>query len=228
MKDIDIKKLWGLSAGRCNHPECNVECIQFLNGGNATLIGEMAHVIAKSSKGPRAIGDSGGSDDYDNRILLCPTHHRIIDKAPDGEFPPGLLLDWKKKHEASVRLAFSIESFSDLKLLAQEINLLLQENYQAWSTYGPESEIARRNPFSSASFIWALRKLDSVVPNNKRIMELLRRHRHLFSTVDYNICTKFIEHALAFELNCYQRQDSDAVARFPLAFSELIKGLENG
>jgi len=222
VKDTDIKKLWGLSAGRCNFPGCGIECIQFLNGWNSTVIGEMAHVIAKKTKGPRGL-EGGGSDDYYNRILLCPTHHTIIDKAPEEQFPSGLLYGWKEKHEGNVRAALSIATYSNLQSLAKELNLILQENYQAWFVYGPESKIAKTNPYSSASLIWVLRKLDTIVPNNKRIMELLRRHRHFFLKDDYKICCDFIQHAQAFELNCYERQDSDAMPRFPISFSELIE-----
>src|ERR1019366_4311808 len=100
----DTKKLWGLAAGRCSRPGCDEECIRLL-ASNPTVIGEMAHVIAQSPKGPRGV-QQGGEDTYENLILLCPTHHSEIDKAPAGTFPPGILLDWKKQHEAEVANAF--------------------------------------------------------------------------------------------------------------------------
>ena len=84
IKDKDVKTLWGLSAGRCSRPGCDEPCIRFLTD-DPTVIGEMAHVIAKSPDGPRGVSD-GGSDTYQNLILLCPTHHTEVDKAAPGTF----------------------------------------------------------------------------------------------------------------------------------------------
>jgi hypothetical protein len=122
MRDIDIKKLWGLSAGRCNFPDCEAECIHFLNGGDLIVIGEMAHVLPKSPIGPRGMGHTTGSDSYENRILLCPTHHRLVDKASEGTFPRELLISWKEKHEEKIRASFSVPTYSNLSKLAEAIN----------------------------------------------------------------------------------------------------------
>ena len=56
----DVKKLWGLAAGRCSRPGCAEVCIKFL-ADDPTVIGEMAHVIAKSPAGPRGVV-AGGED----------------------------------------------------------------------------------------------------------------------------------------------------------------------
>jgi hypothetical protein len=52
--------------------------------GSETTLGEIAHIIARSIDGPR--GDSElleeDRDDYKNLILLCPTHHKMIDDNP--------------------------------------------------------------------------------------------------------------------------------------------------
>ncbi len=86
ISEQDIKKLWGLAAGRCSKPGCGDDCVKFF-GADPTIIGEMAHVIARQPKGRRGV-PGGGSNSYDNLILLCPTHHTEIDKAPEGaEFP---------------------------------------------------------------------------------------------------------------------------------------------
>jgi hypothetical protein len=82
----DIKKLWGLAAGRCSRPGCSEVCIKFL-AADPTVIGEMAHVIAKKPGGPRGVV-TGGEDTYENLVLLCPTHHTEVDKSPPGAFPP--------------------------------------------------------------------------------------------------------------------------------------------
>lgn len=65
-------------------------------GGGAVLVGEEAHIVAKSPDGAR--GESPLSpeqrDEYSNLILLCPTDHALIDKAPE-DYSVSLLLEMK-------------------------------------------------------------------------------------------------------------------------------------
>ena len=98
LRDVDIKKLWGLAAGRCAYPGCAIPLVQFAPDEDLVVIGEMAHVIARSPAGPR--GRHAPSDNtYENLILLCPTHHTLVDKAPEGSFTPDQLIQWKSQHE---------------------------------------------------------------------------------------------------------------------------------
>jgi hypothetical protein len=218
ISEKDIKKLWGLAAGRCSWPGCDDECVRFLGIADSTIIGEMAHIIARSPMGPRG-ADLGGSDSYENLILLCPTHHTLVDKAPE-HFPAETLLAWKKAHERDVEKTFAGRVHKDKRTLCEAIKRLLIENHRVWSTYGPESEVAITNPCSSIVTIWILRKLDTIVPNNRRIVSLIERNQTLFSLGEYEICRDFIEHAEGFEISCYQPQDS--TPRFPMAFQEVI------
>lgn len=66
-------------------------------------IGEMAHLIARSLKGPRGDGELGESarDSYENHILVCPTCHENIDKNAD-DYPIETLRALKTQHEGWV------------------------------------------------------------------------------------------------------------------------------
>ncbi len=81
MKEKDVKKLWGRAANRCAFPECRTDLTA---DGDLDTIGEMAHIIAKKPDGPRGRKTYNGDDidGYENRILLCPNHHSIIDNNP--------------------------------------------------------------------------------------------------------------------------------------------------
>jgi hypothetical protein len=219
LSEQDIKKLWGLAAGRCSRPGCEQECIRFLNSDIPTVIGEMAHVIAKQPAGPRGRPE-GGEDTYENVILLCPTHHTEIDKAPEGAFPVALLHEWKRSHEERVRTSFLSPRHADRPSLGSAIKRLLIENKAAWQQYGPESPEAKRNPVSNLAELWQLRKLDTIVPNNRRIINLLAQNRELVDIDDYLHCVEFIEHAEGFELNCYTR--TEGIPRFPQSFETVI------
>jgi tetratricopeptide (TPR) repeat protein len=65
------------------------------------VIGEEAHIVARSSKGPRGISQEVARDTYENTILLCPTDHAKVD-AQWRSFPPKRLRGLKAAHEAWV------------------------------------------------------------------------------------------------------------------------------
>lgn len=101
---LSRKLLWGRAASHCAMPSCRRPLAHQSDISNgAVLVGEEAHIVAKSPDGPR--GDSPLSpdqrDEYSNLILLCPTDHALIDKAPE-DFSVGFLLDMKEQHEAWV------------------------------------------------------------------------------------------------------------------------------
>jgi hypothetical protein len=218
--ELDIKKLWGLAAGRCSRPDCNIDCIKFFVPSNPTTIGEMAHVIARKPRGRRGI-PGGGSNSYENLILLCPTHHTEIDKAPEGTFPSKLLHQWKDTHEKRVREALSVKSFTTRNELFREIHLLLLDNYQIWKSYGPASAEARRNPLSNAAEVWELRKLGQIVPNNAKICSAIDGSRGLLTPDEYVIAAEFKEHAAAFAL--HSLSPIEGYPTFPQSFSDMVK-----
>lgn len=219
ISEKDIKLLWGRAAGICSYPGCGQNCIQFLDLKDPTLIGEMAHIISKSLTGPRG-GAGGGHDGYSNLILLCPTHHTLVDKAHES-FPEENLLQWKADHEAFIQRRLAAPAFPNKRALCGAVLRLLIENHAAWRTYGPDSQIALENPISNMAGVWTFRKLSQVIPNNTRIVAFVRANADLFSAAEYALCAEFAEHATGFEISTYERRDN--VPRFPTAFERMIR-----
>ena len=215
----DLKKLWGLAAGRCSFPGCCEDLIPVLSGSDPTVIGEMAHVIAQSPAGPRGTFDRG-PDTYENLILLCPTHHRMVDKAIPGTYPPDLLRSCKADHEKELKSFLAAPRFTSKDALFGEVRRLLTENRATWSTYGPDSLAAQDNPMSNLAALWQYRKLARLVPNNRRIASVIQKHADLLSESDYQIACKFFEHVEGFEQNCYERREG--VPRFPKDFADMV------
>ncbi len=220
--DQDIKKLWGLAAGRCSRPDCGTDCVKFFSS-DPTVLGEMAHIIARQPKGRRGV-PGGGSNAYDNLILLCPNHHTEIDKAPEGSFPVALLHEWKDAHERRVREALETKSYASREELFRHIGFLLAGNYQIWKTYGPESEEAQRNPMSNAAQLWQLRKVGQIIPNNAKICAALDGSSNLLTPQEYAIAAQFKEHAAGFAANAVERVEG--YPRFSQAFREMVE--QNG
>jgi hypothetical protein len=219
--DVDIKKLWGLSAGHCNFPGCGIDCIPFLKNEDIVVIGEMAHIIARKAGGPR--GEKGKEEDntYDNLILLCPTHHTLIDKASEN-YSIDEIKEWKNQYEKKVADALLAPKYSNKKSMFDDIAKILIKNKAIWIQFGPESDEAKSNPYSNLYNVWSLRKIDTVIPNNKRIINFIKENEELLSRDEYAICCSFINHAEVFEQSNISRLEN--APRFPREFEEMING----
>jgi hypothetical protein len=218
----DTKLLWGRAAGICSNPECRKKLTAVAADGQSFLTGEMAHQIAQSTEGPRGT-ENGGDDTYDNLILLCPTCHRTIDKAPEGTFPVEVLRNWKSIHEAWVDGWSTDGMYSTASEVAQEVQRLLVENRTHFEEYGPRSYTAVKNSASTAQAIWEARKLDTICPNNRRIISLIQRHSKLISNAGVPSFPKFKVHAEAFERNQSERVEEYPL--FPKDFPNEIAGI---
>ncbi len=183
------------------------------------MIGEMAHIIAQQPDGPRG-QPGGGEDSYENLILLCPTHHTEIDKAPEGIFSVEELKRWKWEHENRISRSFLSPVFDSKKEMGLKIKRLLIQNHRIWKNSGPESQEAASNPLSSHVEIWNLRKLDTIVPNNRKVINIINNNEYLIDVNDLDACYHFVEHAEGFERNCYKR--TEGVLRFPVEFERVI------
>ncbi len=97
MKERDIKLLWGRAANRC--AICQSPLSQSASSGTY-LLGEQAHIVAESNDGPRGASILGLDDrnSYGNMILLCPNHHKEIDKNA-SDWPVEKLHITKTTHE---------------------------------------------------------------------------------------------------------------------------------
>ncbi len=98
-------KLWVLSGGRCEFSGCN----NYIWRDGLTLqednFAEMAHIIAQSSDGPRGNKKLSLQQaiDFENLIMLCPYHHKLVDKKNKNKYPVELLKRYKQKHEARIK-----------------------------------------------------------------------------------------------------------------------------
>jgi hypothetical protein len=214
---LDIKLLWGRAAGRCSKPGCNEDLTRCPEQGRDYIIGEMAHVIAQAKEGPRGDG-VGGDDSYDNLVLLCPTHHREVDKAPEGEFPASVLREWKAQREDRVRRLGEEERFESFDELRCLTSLLLAENHVTWKELGPQSEVAQRSPASNAFDLWQLRRMDKILPNNRHIMNVVRANIGLLNKEQAIAFAEFANHAESYEAHVYDRKDH--YPQFPAGFGD--------
>lgn len=76
---------------------------------SGVVVGEEAHIRSGSVAGPRYDPKYPADqvDKYDNLVLLCPTHHTIVDKDLGAGFSIDALVAMKRQHEQSVQQALS-------------------------------------------------------------------------------------------------------------------------
>ncbi len=123
----DVKLLFGFSAGRCAFPGCSTECLREPTAVDGpAVIGKIAHIVAHGDAGPRADPTLplDKRDCYLNWILLCPTHHDIVDVQPNGH-TSAELRKWKADHERRVRESTATEmtavTFAELEVVTSAI-----------------------------------------------------------------------------------------------------------
>lgn len=123
----DLELLWGLAAARCSFPECRLLLVEPATGHDPTQpVGEIAHIAAHSDKGPRSdiTLKAADRDRYENLILLCPTHHTVVDKQASS-YTISDLRQWKQAHEDWVRQQWTQEmpnvGFAELAVVTEAL-----------------------------------------------------------------------------------------------------------
>ncbi|MCX5273746.1 HNH endonuclease signature motif containing protein [Streptomyces virginiae] len=105
------KMLWGRAGNQC----AMTGCLQLLTVDmqseetdvlitSGAVIGEEAHIRSSQSGGPRHDTNYGVAklDSYENLLLLCPTHHSLVDKNNGVGYSVATLVEMKSQHERRV------------------------------------------------------------------------------------------------------------------------------
>lgn len=112
--------LWGRSANLCAFPGCRKSLVEDeTKTDNPSIVGDECHIVAKELDGPRGNPSLSyeGLDKYDNLILLCKIHHKIIDDQPNT-YTVEKLKEMKEQHIEWINKDLSIDN---IKLKDDEI-----------------------------------------------------------------------------------------------------------
>ncbi len=97
-KISEIKRLFVESHNQCAEPNCYSS---LMADDNITIIGKICHIEAANKNGPRFNEDMNNDKrrSYENLILLCDKHHRMIDNPQnESKYRKEKLLEWKQNH----------------------------------------------------------------------------------------------------------------------------------
>lgn len=90
-----VKRLFAKSQNVCAMPRCQAHLVI-----GKLVIAEICHIRARRKNGPRydPTLSVAAKDGFDNLLLLCPTHHTMVDKDPE-RYTAELLADFKEMRE---------------------------------------------------------------------------------------------------------------------------------
>lgn len=218
-----LRMLLAKSGGFCQNPECNTDLYPLVDKGSIATIREAAHIIAFSEAGPRGEEQQGdiGINTYENLILLCPICHTKIDKASEL-YPADLLYQWKSNHEKRISACFHVPSFSSKQELSKELSSLFHQNRVCFETYGPIS-LDMDSLLSDSPAMWKHKILDTIIPNNRKILELLRKNSSLLSQEEQKILEEFALHKEGFEYNHLSGDKNTSAPLFPAQIYGILK-----
>jgi len=104
LSNKDRKLLWSRAAGRCSYRYESVCCNKELfvvNGQMASNLGQECHIVGEKQQAARYVENFPTRESYDNAILLCSEHHKLVDDNP-SIYTRDLLIRMKNAHEAAV------------------------------------------------------------------------------------------------------------------------------
>lgn len=124
--------LWLRAGGRCQFAGCNEALWQDALTTLPMNASQMAHIVADSPGGPR--GDVVDSPrlarDVTNLMLLCTTHHKLVDtKDLEDRYPRGLLEQMKEFHERRIELLTSIHADKRSQLVTYWANVGAMQHF---------------------------------------------------------------------------------------------------
>ena len=154
------KMLWGRSGNRCALPSCRRLLVEDeTETDDASIVGDEAHIVAKEIDGPRGISvlNPEQRDKYDNLILMCKVHHKLIDDQSET-FTVEYLHRMKINHIewVNTNLNPDVDKQRDDEIYATYIDKWSElagiDNWKNWSSYvlsngQPEISVEQYNKF---------------------------------------------------------------------------------
>lgn len=135
-----INQLLVKSAGRCQFRGCNKSLYKDLITKRNFNQSYIAHIVADEPCGPRgdAIRSKLLAQNLSNLMLLCDTHHRLVDKDNVAGYPEATLLEMKKEHEDRIERVTAIAPNMQSHILTYRANVGVharEVSYQTVSQY---------------------------------------------------------------------------------------------
>ncbi|WP_282094405.1 ABC-three component system protein [Epibacterium ulvae] len=149
-----LKILFGMSGNECAEPACSQRVIASATDvSDEAVIAQIAHIYALSDDGPR--GKKGLTEKernhHSNLLLLCPTHHTVVDSQYES-YPASDLLHWKHSHERKFSDALAAKvsdvGYNELEIAARAVMTTDAELDESTALPIPPAEKITKNKLS--------------------------------------------------------------------------------
>lgn len=194
--------LWAKSAGRCEFDGCNKPLWRDGLTQIEMNFADVAHIIGDKSKGPRGheVLSAKYRSNVTNLMLMCPRHHRMIDRITK-KYSDEVLRQMKRVHEERIERLTAIKTDKTSHVLIYKGTIGAHQpkiDYQdTWSAMEPEWYPASSLPielgFSNSSFqddeseFWNIEERNLVRQFNNKVKPLIDnpRERNHFSVFPF-------------------------------------------
>ncbi|WP_369862373.1 HNH endonuclease signature motif containing protein [Amycolatopsis sp. BJA-103] len=119
VSELTKRLLFG-SANHCAFPECSAPLV-LVHGRILSINAEVAHIRSPEPGGPRHVAEYSGMHAFENLLLLCSSHHHLIDQHPE-EFPVSVLEQWKGDQVAQMGQPVPYELLEALRRQVAELS----------------------------------------------------------------------------------------------------------
>lgn len=215
--------LWSESGGHCQNPNCRIDLLGIIERKH---IAELAHIIPAGKGGPRGANDRELSDEErahpGNILVLCPTCHTVIDKAP-GDFPTETLRGWKDLSQRARALAHGTPVFRTRSEARPPVEQILRANRTLFELYGPRDDVFDDDRAER----WQRHVNDSIIPNNRKLVAILKANANLLDEFERATLQVFEVHARELEERHLHGVWSPGSTRFPAAMADILESESN-
>lgn len=143
--------LWSRAAGRCQYEGCNAILSRDILTKKAYNSAYVAHIVAAEPNGPR--GDVVLSpelcQEFDNLMLMCDSHHRLIDKVDVSGHPAERLKSMKRSHESLIERLTDFQGKGETDILLFGANI---GNQQVKLTYEDARETINDTHYPASQY----------------------------------------------------------------------------
>lgn len=220
------RQLWAHCGGFCQNPSCNKPLFLHI-GENSISIANVAHIIGHGNSGPRSdheLAEYIDTDGIANLIMLCLECHKAIDEL-EKDFSAEEIQFWKTEHTQRIRALFSVPNIKDEHELLAEVNDLLDINGALFRECGPYSKNVLGGLGGDGLKVWRKRCLDTILPNNQRIIALIENNKKNFK-YPWDVYPQMLQykiHTDAFQDNCLTNHKINDYKLFPRSFDHFVK-----
>lgn len=216
------QRLYMDSGGFCQRPTCARKLYEDV-GSKSVHFAEMAHIFAATDGGPRT--DTKLSENargaYENLILLCANCHTLIDKAPE-DFPDDQISKWKVEHVSRLNGLFGVRRYDTRTEACDAVDASLRENRIIHEKYNPSNEY-NDDPESDLALVWQNKVLETILPNNRKILVIMEANRHLMTQFECEVMAEYQQHISDLEARHLTGEPVANAQRFPQGMVDLFR-----